>query len=313
MPRFAGRVHGRYWILAGALCVVGALGVRMLRADPARLVERPAVSPLSVAPLSATRDAAAGPLVEVERPAPADGPAPSGTDRDARKFEALSRQFPGGLEVEAGLALRAGDAKRALQVALELSRCEYFQSLRRDFEQRGLQSQLEKMLPGTDPEERAHVHAFCQTGGVDAQALTVQLARLAASQGMPEAVYWVYEEQWDPSGAAARQVGQWALNGQDLLAVSKALLAANPALLGLSPDDVNVVRKASARVLEQPEFASRLGFKGGCKPRRPPPPIVWLVSVDPRPTRSCRRPSRPLSALQNSACRPQMKSRYRCW
>ena len=172
------------------------------------------------------------------------------------------QQFPGGLQTEGQLALRAGDAKRALDVASELASCQYFQELRRDFEKRGMREQLAKMMPGADPAEQARVDAFCQTGGPAAQALKVQLALFAAQRGVPDAVYWVYEEQWDTSGDAQRQVGRWALAGQDLLAMGKVLLAAEPELLGLSTDDLNVVRKASAVLLEQPEFASRLGFKG---------------------------------------------------
>lgn len=239
-----------------------ALGIWMFRLVPVVGVPESA-APARLAPASSKESAYRSEASETSRLSSASStPLSAVNGKDARRYAVLIRKFPAGLGNEGQLALRAGDAKRALEVASELATCQYFQDLRLDFEQRGMQAQLAKLLPGTDSAEQARVDAFCQTGGATAQALKVQLALLAAGQGIPEAVYWVHEEQWDPSGSADRQIGRWALAGQDLLAMGKVLLAAKPELLGLSPDDLNVVRKASAMVLGQPEFASRLGFKG---------------------------------------------------
>ncbi len=88
-----------------------------------------------------------------------------------------------------------------------------------------------------------------------------QLLLLAASQGLPEAVYWAHEDKMDPTGASSRLIGRWALQGHDLLALGKVMLDATPDVFGLSQEDLNVVRKASALLLETPEFAARFGFQ----------------------------------------------------
>ncbi|MBB2487712.1 hypothetical protein H5407_20945 [Mitsuaria sp. WAJ17] len=159
------------------------------------------------------------------------------------------------------MALQAGKAVRAFEVAREMSRCQYFQELRADFERRGQSAQLAQLLPDTDPADRARVDAFCQTAGATGPALMKQLVLLAAGQGLPDAVHWAYEEQLDPSGDSARQLGHWAMAGQDLLALGKVLLAGRPETFGLSADDLNVLRKAAALVLETPEYAARAPFR----------------------------------------------------
>ncbi len=174
----------------------------------------------------------------------------------------LGRDFPGGLQTEAQLAQRAGNAKRSLEVAKELGKCLHFQQTREEFERLGLQHKLAQLFPTQDPGEQARLDAFCQTAGPQGQAWMAQLLLAAAGQGLPEAVYWAHEDKLDPSGASSRLIGRWALQGSDLMALGKVMLDATPDVFGLSQEDLNVVRKASALLLDTPEYAARLGFKG---------------------------------------------------
>jgi hypothetical protein len=146
-------------------------------------------------------------------------------------------------------------------VAKELGKCLHFQQTREEFERLGLQRKLAQLFPTQDPGERARLDAFCQTAGPNGQAWMEQLLLLAASQGLPEAVYWAHEDKIDPTGASSRLIGRWALQGHDLLALGKVMLDATPEVFGLSQEDLNVVRKASALLLETPEFAARFGFQ----------------------------------------------------
>lgn len=188
-------------------------------------------------------------------------PAPASASGDPRRHVDLVRRFPGGLQTEARLALQAGQSGRAFEVARELSRCQYFKDLRAGVEQRGQHALLARVLPDTDPAERARVDAFCQTAGASGPALMKQLVLLAAGQGLPDAVYWAYEEQLDPSGDSARLLGRWALAGQDFVALGKVLLADRPEALGLTAADMNVLRKASALLLVTPEYSARSAFR----------------------------------------------------
>lgn len=179
-----------------------------------------------------------------------------------RNYRTLSRDFPGGLQTEAQLALRAGNAKRSLEVAKELGKCLHFQQTRAEFERLGLHHKLDQLFPTQDPGERARLDAFCQTAGPNGQVWMEKLLLLAASQALPEAVYWAHEDKMDPTGASSRLIGRWALQGNDLLALGTVMLDATPDVFGLSEEDLNVVRKASALLLDTPEYAARLGFKG---------------------------------------------------
>ncbi len=252
-----------------ALLAMGAGSMTLLlsvgRAELARLADAPeSARPGRPAP-AVRKDRNPDPMPVARQPGPRPAtpasPAPAPTSGTPRLHADLVRRLPGGLQTEAQLALQAGQAGRAFEVAREISRCQYFKELRADYERRGLHAQLAQLLPDTDPAERARVDAFCQTAGATGPALMTQLVLLAAGQGLPDAVYWAYEEQLDPSGDSARQLGRWALAGQDFVALGKALLADRPDSLGLTAADMNVLRKASALLLVTPEYSARSAFR----------------------------------------------------
>lgn len=245
---------------AGSMTLLLSVG----RAELARL----ATAPDPGRPVPAVREARGpDPMPAPLQPSPGSAapaspaPAPASTSGDPRRHADLVRRFPGGLQTEAQLALQTGPAGRAFEVARELSRCQYFKDLRAGYEQRGQHALMARVLPDTDPAERARVDAFCQTAGATGPALMKQLVLLAAGQGLPDAVYWAYGEQLDPSGNSARQLGRWALAGQDFLALGKALLADRPETLGLTAADMNVLRKAGALLLVTPEYSDDSSFR----------------------------------------------------